>query len=1357
MASVKLKPSDFVHLHNHTHYSLLDGLTKVPELVSYVKEQGMEAVAVTDHGTMSGLVELYKECNAAGIKPILGLEVYVAARKMTDRDPMHDKQRFHATLLAMNNKGFENLCRIMTNAEEKGKYYKPRTDHDELEKYNEGIICLSGCMGSEISEAIRAGDDERALELIDWYRNVFKDRFYLEMQDHGHPLSSTHSAEQQKVNEWHMAHAEKLGLPLVVTCDAHYLRKEDQNAHEVLLCVGTAANLSDPNRMTLKDFDLHVIPADEIIAHWENTCPEAVLNTKRIADRCNVDLQLGRILIPKFPVPDGMDEKEYLDLLVFQGLVGRYVPEYGGINGAEEETAKAGKSTETEAKTAEDRGKKLAEEGKAVAKAGKEAVAELKKSAGNGKNLQQTDLSVEECRKLLEKVDETRDGKHKILPRIDYELSVVDKMGYNGYFLIVQDFINWGKSQRIVYGPGRGSAAGSLLAFALHITELDPLKYDLLFERFLNPDRISMPDIDTDIQDTRRDEVIEYCSQKYGYDRVSNIATFGKMMAKNAVRDVARVLEMPYAEADRLAKMVPDPVQGHHVHLADAIKEVPELKQEYETNPRAKEVLDYASRLEGTIRNHGVHACGVIIAPDDLVKFLPLEVSAKGPVAAQFPMTQVEELGLLKMDFLGLSNLSVINDALRMIRKVYHADIDLSTLPLDDPKTFELLQKAETTGVFQLESAGMKRYLRDLKASTFEDIIAMVALYRPGPMQFIDSFIRRKNGEEPITYLHPGLENALKNSYGIMIYQEQFMQISREWCGFTGGESDTLRKAVGKKKVELMNKLKPKFIDGAVRVGGATKEIAETFWNQLLDFANYCFNKSHAACYAMIAYWTAYLKAHYPDAFMAALMTADMRWTDRLAIEMAECKRMGIKVLGPDINQSFGDFAIVGGENTIRFGLSGVKSMGKALIEEIVIPERDKNGAFKSVCDFAKRVNNSKFTKRSWEAAIKTGAFDSFGHTRSDLLYNLEAIQAYGAKVQKDVGSGQTDLFGMMGEAGVVPEVEIKPAPTQYSEKEQLLWERDLMGLYLSAHPLDKYDTYFEEQTHPMSLITQENNDKVVTVGGIITAVRTILTKKGDKMAFVKLENKSGECEFIVFPSLFAECGARLEVDNVVRVVGKVNATDRDGNLTSEVKLLAESVELVSDEVLASYQPTGTRLAAPKKAAAARGRGGRGGYRSARAREAAIYDTEAPASERASSGQAGSGSGSGSGSSSGSGAGSSSGSVSAAVSASVATTATINTGTTIAHAVGAERVPTAPPKDPRKERLYLLIKNPEDEQLLVSIRKLADANLGMQEVVFVMKDGEEKRPLRAPFKVDVSGELLGELKTLLGEECVKVS
>lgn len=1241
-----LKPSDFVHLHNHTHYSLLDGLTKIPDLVNFVKSEGMEAVAVTDHGTMSGLIELYKTAQENGIKPVLGLEAYVAARKRTDKDPAHDKERFHITLLAQNEKGFENLCRMMTEAELTGMYYKPRIDHDLMEQYNEGIICLSGCMSSEISIKLREDDFDGARKLVDWYSKVFKDRFYLEMQDHGHPDSPTHDETQKRVNEGLQKLAKETGLPLVVTCDGHYLKREDQDTHEILLCIGTAANLSDKNRMTLKDFELYVIPPKDIIARWGKDFPDAIRNTKKIAESCNVDLQLGRILIPKFPgIPKGDNEKSYLDKLVFRGLVFRY-----------------GGKTEKEAQN----------------------------------------LSVEECRKILEKAD-----RKDVLERIDYELSVVDKMGYNGYFLIVQDFINWGKKQRIVYGPGRGSAAGSILAYALRITELDPLKYDLLFERFLNPDRISMPDIDTDIQDTRRDEVIKYCTEKYGRGRVSNIVTFGKMMAKNAVRDVARVLEVPYAESDRIAKLVPDPVMGHHVHLKDAIKDVPDLKNEYEHNPTAKEVIDFASKLEGTIRSHGVHACGVIIAPDDLVKFLPLEVAKKKGadgeevLAAQFPMTQVEELGLLKMDFLGLSNLSVINNALRMIRKVYGVDLDMYSLSLDDSETYALLQRAETTGVFQLESAGMKRYLKDLKASSFEDIIAMVALYRPGPMQFIDSFIRRKHGKEKITYLHPGLEPALKNTYGILIYQEQFMQISRSWCGFTGGQADTLRKAVGKKKVDLMEKVKPEFIEGAIKVGGATREIAEKFWDQLLDFANYCFNKSHAACYALIAYWTAYLKAHYPDAFMAALMTSDMRWTDRLAIEMAECKKMGIKVLGPDINESYGDFAIVKGKKTIRFGLSGIKSMGKALVEEEVIPERDKNGPFTSVCDFAKRVNSTKFNKRSWEAAIKTGAFDRFGE-RSDLLFNLEAIQGYGAKCQKDVAAGQTDLFGAFGSAGAIPEPEIKKAPASATEKEQLLWERDLLGLYLSAHPLDKYDTYFEEQTHPYSLVCEENNNKVVTIGGIITDVRTILTKSGSKMAFVKIENKTDEQEIIIFPNTYEQYGGKLVQDNVIKVTGKVNCTDKNGNIVPDPKVLAESVEVISDEVLENYKSTGEKIAAPKNAPG-RGKSNRTSAEYVRRSTTTSNATKAASKDAGDSGSQ----------------------------------------------------EPATPVDIHK-RLFCLVKEPDNTGTLTEIRHLCDKHPGLQEIILVLEEKSGKKPLKMPFRVDASEDLTQPLSELLGEECVKI-
>ncbi len=1107
------EPSDFVHLHNHTHHSLLDGLTKIPDLVSKSKELGMTAAAMTDHGTMSGIIEFYKEAKANDFKPILGIEAYIAARSRFDRDPAKDKARYHLIILAMNDTGYRNLMQLSTLANLEGMYYKPRMDHEILEKYNEGLIILSGCASSEVGEALRAGDYAHAKEVAEWYKSIFGDRYYLELQDHGHPDSPTHWDVQIKINEGIKRLAGELDLPMVITCDGHYLTHNEQSAHEILLCVGTGSFINDEKRMSLKDFELHLTDPRDIIERWGDECPEAIANTKAIADRCDVTIELGRILIPTFPVPDGENEKSYLDKLVYQGLAVRY---------------------------------------------------------GGQQPDDVADLTPDDIRPTL---------APEVVERLDMEFDVLDRMGYNGYFLIVQDFINWGKSQGIIFGPGRGSAAGSIIAYALNITDLDPLKYDLLFERFLNPDRISMPDIDIDIQDTRRDEVIQYCADKYGDARVANIVTFGKMAARAAVRDVARVLQVPYAEADRLAKLIPPPVQGRHIPLSKSVVEDADLRAEYESNSTAKEVFDFAMTLEGTIRSHGVHAAGVVIAPDDLVKYVPLEMAQKGVVATQYPMGPVEELGLLKMDFLGLSNLTIIKNALRIIKKVYKTDIDLATVPLDDGKTYMLFQRGDTTGVFQLESAGMKRYLRQLKPTVFEDIIAKVALYRPGPMQFIDSFIRRKHGEEEITYLHSGMENSLKNTYGILVYQEQFMQISKEWSGFTGGQADTLRKAVGKKNIALMQKVKPEFVEGAVKVGGATKEIAETFWDQLEEFANYCFNKSHAACYGLIAYWTAYLKAHYPDAFMAALMTSDQDDTDRLAIEMTECRHMGLDVLSPDVNESFVEFAVVPDKQQVRFGLAAVKGVGVAAVEEILRAREE--GTFENIEDFATRVSTAKVNKKSWEALIKSGAFDKFGD-RSDLLFNLEDILAFASKLQKERLSGQTDLFGnLIGDESVRAKLDLRTAPVKYTDKEQLMWERELMGLYISAHPLDKYDAFFDEQTIPMSNVTPAIDNQPVTVGGLVTTVRSIVTKNGKKMAFVGLEAKSGECEVILFPGLYDQVGSRVVQDAVIKVAGKVNARDRDGNMLDEAKIIADEIDIISDKELRDYESTGRKMAAP--------------------------------------------------------------------------------------------------------------------------------------------------------------------------------
>ena len=1234
-SSAALKPSDFVHLHNHTFHSVLDGLTKIHDLVDKVKELGMEAAAVTDHGTMSGILDYYKTAKKAGIKPIIGIETYVATRSRFDRDPGKDKQRFHLTVLAMNNTGFHNLMKLSTRANLEGMYYKPRIDHELLEELNEGLIVLSGCASGEIGVALKEDDYDRAREIAKWYKSIFGDRYYLELQDHGHPKSNTHWDVQAKINEGLIKLSKELDIEMVVTCDGHYLTHEYQDAHEILLCVGTGSYLSDEKRMSLKDFELHLTDPRDIIDHWGEEFPEVIRNTKKIADRCDVEIELGRILIPKYPLPDGENEHSYLLRLTYQGLLQRY-------NGASKEEAEK--------------------------------------------------LDPDEIIPRL---------SNEVRERAEMELGVMGNMGYEGYFLIVQDFINWGKSQGIVFGPGRGSAAGSIVAYALNITDLDPLKYGLLFERFLNPDRISMPDIDVDIQDTRRDEVIEYCAKKYGEDHVSNIATFGKMFGRMAVRDVARVLEVPYAESDRLAKLVPPPSQGRHIPLSVSIKEDADLRNEYENNPTAKEVLDYAIQLEGTIRSHGVHACGVVIAPDTLANYIPLEMAQKGVVATQFPMGEVEELGLLKMDFLGLSNLTIINNAMRIIRKAYKKEINLSELPLDDKKTYELFQRGDTTGVFQLESAGMKRYLRGLKPTTFEDIIAMVALYRPGPMQFIDSFIRRKHGEEEITYLHSGMKNSLKNTYGILVYQEQFMQISKEWCGFTGGQADTLRKAVGKKKIDLMKKVKPEFVEGAVKVGGATKEIAETFWTQLEEFANYCFNKSHAACYGLIAYWTAYLKAHYPDAFMAALMTSDHDDTDRLAIEITECKHMGISVLSPDVNESFVEFAVVPNENKIRFGMSAVKGVGVGAVEEVLRARED--GSFTSVEDFARRVSTSKFNRKAWESLIKSGAFDDMGD-RSDLLFNLDSITSFASKLQKEAASGQTNLFGMLGgddAASVQSTLHLQKAPVKHDDKERLMWERELLGLYISAHPLDRYETYLSEQTQPLTQLVPEYDSRMMTVGGIISTVRTIVTKSGSKMAFVGIEDKFGEGEIIVFPNLYEKVGAKLVQDAVIRVSGKNSARDRDGNLGNESKLIADDIIVITDNDINGYESTGRKMDAPKISSAVK-KERREAYRNQKngisPKSAVNNDAAKPQSKT--------------------------------------------------HSAPVNVAPEIP-----ASKLFVYIKDPNDHSRLVKMKSVCGENAGTTDVVLVLGE-KEKSAMRLPFKVDANDNLLSQLKNTLGEECV---
>lgn len=1070
-------------------------------MIDRTVELGMDAIAITDHGLMSGAVEFYKTAKDNNVKPIIGMEAYVAARAHKDKDPAYDRSSYHLTMLALNNVGYQNLMRLSTHANLDGFYYRPRIDKALITKYNEGIIVLSGCMQGELGDALRSDQYNQAKKIARWYKDLLGDRYYLELQDHGHTEHPSVWDEQAKVNQELLKLSQDLDIPAVVTCDSHYLLKEDQEAHEALLCIQTGAFLEDTDRMSLKDFQLHVADPKEIISRWGKQHPELILNSRRIADRCNIQLELGKTLIPTFQTPEGETEKSLLEKIVWRGLAWRY----GRV----------------------DRGDSFK-------------------------------LTITQAKKKI---------PSEIIKRAETELGVINKIGYNGFFLIVNDFVNWGKDRGIVFGPGRGSTAGSIVAYATRITDLDPLKYDLLFERFLTADRVSPPDMDIDIQDSRRDEVINYCIEKYGQERVANIVTFGTMAARNSVRDVARVLRVSYADADRLAKMIPPPFQGRHTPLTTHLKQVAELRREYSENAQAKQVFDLAMKLEGTIRSHGVHAAGVIITPDDIVRFTPLEMTQKGVVATQYSMGPIEELGLLKIDFLGLSNLTIIKNTLRIVKKVYGKDCDIYLIPLDDDKTLELLQRGETTGVFQLESGGMKRYLKQLKPTVFDDIIAMVSLYRPGPLTagLTDKFIARKHGLEEVAYDHKLMENALSSTYGLMIYQEQVMQIVQDMCGFSGSEADLLRYAVGKKKRDMMAKMKVKIIKGAVD-NDVDKKIAIKLWQEIEGFADYAFNKSHAACYGLIAYQTAYLKANYPAAFMAALMTSDYDNIDRLAIEIAECKHMGIAVLPPDINQSFHEFSVVPARNEIRFGLDAVKNVGHGAVEEILNGRTKAGGQLKSIEDFCKYVDVHIVNRKALESLIKSGAFDSIGD-RSRLLNNIENILSLATRLQKETLSGQVDLFGgSSDDSAASRKMRWDEEAVPYSPNIQLAWERELLGLYLSRHPLEAYEDLLSRQSIAIGSLGLKMDGHQTTVGGSIAAVREITTKNGSKMAFVRLADMTGEIELIVFPKLYESKPELWIRDNVVLVSGRLTTRDRNNTQTDESKVIAEEARLITPE-----------------------------------------------------------------------------------------------------------------------------------------------------------------------------------------------
>lgn len=1059
-------------------YSLYDGIGSPKDLVKRAKELGYDAIALTDRHALYGAIDFYEAAEDAGVKPIIGVIVSVAPHKHTDKRPTIDAHTSNLVLLAETDEGYQNLLKLISISYLDGFYYRPRVDKDLLREYHGGLIALSGDLKGEIPKALASHDSDRAEKLTVEYQDIFgPNHFYLELVHHAQ------SPSQNEVNQLLIDLGKKTGVPLVVTKEAHYLTPDDAEALDVLVSIHDGKTLDDPSRKSLANLDLSLCGQEEILSTFAHV-PEAIQNTRAIADRCNVRFDLGKNHLPAFDVPEGETPDSYLLALCQEGLLDRY---------------------------------------------------------GDS-----------------DKLDEARE-------RLVFELETIERMGFAAYFLIVADYINWAKDHGVIVGPGRGSAAGSVVAYSLKITNLDPLRYGLLFERFLNPDRISMPDIDTDFDDVKRKDVIQYVTEKYGEDRVAGIITFGTMAARAAVRDVGRVLGMTFAEVDRVSKVVPPPVQGRHIPLAKSKKESPELRAMYESEPRVRQLIDLAIKLEGTTRHASQHACGIVIAPRALVEFSPLQKAQGGDVdrVVQYSLHSSEAIGLLKMDFLGLSNLSVIRDALEIIEAVYGDLVNVNDIPLDDKTTYELLGRGETTGVFQLESDGMKKHIRELRPTAIEDIIAMVALYRPGPMQFIESFIDRKHGREKITFIHPLTENALATTYGLPIYQEQVMQVAKDMAGFTGGQADTLRKAMGKKIAKLMAEMRTKFIEGSVG-NGVEREKAEAIFTQFEEFAAYGFNKSHAACYAMIAYQTAYLKSHFPDAFMAALMNSDISNLDRITIEVEECRRMGLEVTPPDINESFRGFAVVKGKKKIRFGLLAIKGIGEDVVETLY-RERKENGPYKDLEDFVTRVKGKHINRRSLESLIKSGALDRFDD-RNKLYFNIDSILEFQKRMTREAETGQFNLFAMAparteGASSIDAGLSLKPAPPA-ATRDILSWEKELLGLYVSAHPFKEFSDRLEGLYVPIAQLGDHKKDKSVRIGGMFTQAKKILTRNNEPMVFTKLEDTTGDIEAVIFPRVYRDKIDLWQADRAVILSGRVQ--EKDG----ELKFLVESgYEITPDNI----------------------------------------------------------------------------------------------------------------------------------------------------------------------------------------------
>ncbi len=1047
----------FVHLHSHTEYSLFDGISRIGELVSHVKEMGQTALAITDHGVMYGAVYLYKECIKQGIKPIIGCEIYVTRGGRFDKSGNGKEKLAHLILLAENNEGYQNLIKICSKAWTEGYYHRPRADHELLEKYHEGLIVTSACVGGEVPQAILNGDMDEARKVIEFYINTFgKDNYFLEIQNHGLP-------EEAAVRPVLASLAKEYGLGLVATNDFHYTKKEDARSQEIKLCISTGKTLDDPYHFHFANDEFYCKSGDEMRAILGNF-PGAIENTRVIADRCNVELTFGEHKLPSFDVPEGETAASYLRKLCEKALPERYA-----------------------------------------------VVTDKERS------------------------------------RMDYELGVIDKMGFSDYFLIVMDFIHYAKSHGIPIGPGRGSAAGSIVSYLLHITEVDPLRFDLLFERFLNPDRVSMPDIDTDLCYRRRGEVIEYLARKYGSDQVAQIITFGTLAARAVIRDVGRVTNMPLREVDRIAKMVP---VGPGVTLKKTMEGSREFRDLYDSDTTVHRLIDHCLDLEGISRNSGTHAAGVVICSKPVEEYVPIQLTQDGFIQTQYEKDQVEQLGLLKMDLLGLRNLTVIHDALEMIRENRGIDLDINKIPSEDEETCKMLCDGDTIGVFQSESSGFTSLLMQLHPERFEDLIPMVALYRPGPLGsgMAEDFIKRKHGKIPVEYPHPSLEPILKETYGVILYQEQVMQIASVMGGFSLGQADMLRRAMGHKEPEILQQNRETFVDGAV-ANGVDDRTANYVFDLMVHFAGYGFNKSHSVCYGWIAWQTAYLKAHYRPEFMAAMMTCYNGDRDKVSRYISDTRRAGVVIAAPDVNLSEAYFSVKG--DKILFGLDCIQNVGEGAVRSI-IEARKQGGPFKSLSDFVERADNRGLNSRACESLIRCGALDSLGANRSQLLAALPEALGDAQSIRNERASGQLNLFG--GEE--TPETIVYPDLPDMDPKEKIEWERKLLGFYVSGHPLDSYKEQLKACT-PLYHLTAEGNQydgRMVTIGGTISRIKGTMTKKGQPMGYVTIEDYDGEVETVIFSSVWETVRPILAEDAAVAIRGRVQANERD------VRVLAEEI-----------------------------------------------------------------------------------------------------------------------------------------------------------------------------------------------------